>query len=179
MGDYYRRDRVDDGKDRRYATREDNYQRPVADYHSEGAGGEERYPRSRSREGYQDRDREDYSYRRDRDRDRQRDPRSQDRDRHYDSPSPPQPYVDHDIEAPPQGPRSDRGKPPQQQQQQHHYPEDSYDAGKPNAQVIFRGLDKETTETDVYKHFHTLRTFTNIHSCNNFFTFNKTLPLKV
>ena len=140
MGDYYRRDRFDDGKDRRYATREDNYQRPVADYHSERAGGEERYPRSRSRERYQDRDREDYSYRRDRDR-----------ERHYDSPSPPQHYLDHDIEAPPQGPRSDRGKPPQQQQQQ-HYPEDSYDAGKPNAQVIFRGLDKEITETDVYKH---------------------------
>jgi len=171
MGEYYRRDRYD-GNDRRYS-REDSHQRPL-DYHSERGGREERYPppRSRSRErAYQDRDREeDYSYRRDRDR-----------DRHYDySPPPtsPQPTTtittDHDIDHPPRAPRFDRGKPPQQ-----HYPEDSYDAGKPNAQVIFRGLDKEITETDVYKHFHTFRTITNIHSYNNFFTFNKTLPLKV
>lgn len=177
MGDYYRRERHD-GDDRRYSRDHESHHRPL-DYHSERAR-EDRHPppRQRSRERYQDRDREDYAYRRDRDRDREtrhRDPRSEDRDRNYGSPPVSPPSADHDnIDHPPRGPRSDRGK-----QQQYQYAEDSFDAGKPNAQVIFRGLDKQVTETDVYIQFHALRTITNIRSCNNSFTFNKTLPLKV
>ena len=46
---------------------------------------------------------------------------------------------DFDIH-PPSGPRADRYK-------DGH--EDSYDAGKPNSQIIFRGLEKDVSETDV------------------------------
>jgi hypothetical protein len=181
MGDYYRRDRYDGGEARR-SLREDNYR----DWDND-RGQDDRYPapgRPRSRERYQDRDREDYLYR---DRDRPRDARVDDRDWYHDSQekddyqystqrtskgrpvSPAERDMGEYETRPPREPRSDR--------QRGSYEDAPYDAGKPNSQVIFRGLDKEMTESDVYDFF-IFRTITNFHSCNNFSKI-KALQLKV
>ena len=142
MGDYFRRDRYD--AESRHYSRDDSY-RP-----SERGRGD-RYqpspPRPRSRERYQDRDRDDYYYsNRDRprnitdDRDRYRDTRDRDN------------YTSSTREEPQQRDRDPSEIVPRQPR------DDPYDAGKPNSQVIFRGLDKEFTETDVYDFFITLET---------------------
>ena len=151
MGDYHRRDRYDGNESRRYS-RDDTY-RPSGYNDRER---EDRYqppPRPRSRERYydRDRDRDDRPYT---GRDRPRDTRMEDRDRYYDtrdrneSPpeeprhSPERRESAGELEAhPPSAPRSDR-------QRGSH--DDPYDSGKPNSQIIFRGIDKEITETDVY-----------------------------
>lgn len=148
MGDYFRRDRYD--AESRHYSRDDSY-RP-----SERGRGD-RYqpspPRPRSRERYHDRDRDDYYYsNRDRprniadDRDRYRDTR--DRGDYTSSTREEPQQGDRDLSEvepwhPPSGPRPR---------------DDPYDAGKPNSQVIFRGLEKEFTETDVYDFFITLET---------------------
>src|SRR5579862_5131979 len=151
MGDYYRRDKYDNDDDR-YERRypRDEYDR----------GRSDRYqplPGSRSRERYPDRERDDY--RRDTDWRESADDRNRgDRDIHYDSRdrdyrSPPPhdrdyfsqsrspPRRPRELEEPsqlPAGPRSQRTK-----------PEETFDAGKPNSQIIFRGIDKDMTEADV------------------------------
>ena len=179
MADYYRRDGYggDNRGDGGRYSRDDEYRQ------------RDRYSpprRSRSRERYQDGSREDYSYR---DGDRSRDGRIDDRDRYRDSrdrddlrpssredrgerlnrsKSPIKQEVG-DSEVPaPREPRSDRNR--------GSY-DDPYDAGKPNSQVIFRGLEKDVSETDVYDFF-SFRTITDFHSCNNFST-TKALLLKV
>jgi hypothetical protein len=69
------------------------------------------------------------------------------------SPSMGQDYEMEETEYAPKGPRSGRRRRPQQQQ-------DQWDAGKPSAQVIFRGIDKSMTEADV-SDFYMLVTITN------------------
>jgi hypothetical protein len=186
MGDYYRRDRHEsnprDGG-RGYARDEEHRSR---DYYSDRR--DSRYsppPRSRSRERYQERGRDDDSYharehyrdrRDDRDRSREsydrentRPPVRDEREEQYPRPSSPHKRHSEDFDIqPPSGPRADRYKEPH---------EDSYNTGKPNSQIIFRGLDKDMTETDV-SDFLSFRTITDFHSYNNFFS-TKALQLKV
>lgn len=182
MADYYRRDRYD-GSEARRSSRED----PNRDWdHYNDRGRDDRYPsygRPQSRERYQDRDLEDYSYEnRDKgrdvgvdDRDWYRDSRGRD-DYQYSAQIPkgrPASPVERDAgeyeTRHPREPRSDR--------QRGSYEDAAYDAGKPNSQVIFRGLDKDMTDSDVYDFF-IFRAITNIHSCNSFSKI-KALQLKV
>jgi hypothetical protein len=167
MADYYRRDGYggdNKGDGGRYS-RDDEY-RQRDRYSPPG--------RSRSRERYQDRSRDDYPYRdsdrsrdgRIDDRDRYRDGRIDDRDRYRDS-------RDRDDIRPSsredRGERLNRSKSPVRQEvgdselpaprepksDRHRGSyDDPYDAGKPNSQVIFRGLEKDVSETDVYDFFH-------------------------
>jgi hypothetical protein len=161
MADYYRRDRYggdNRGDGGRYSR--DNEYRPRDRYSPPR--------RSRSRERYQegsrdDYSRDDYSYR---DGDRSRDSRIDERDRYRDSrdradfrpssredrgerPNRSKSPVIREVGDPelpaPHEPRSDRNR--------GSY-DDPYDAGKPNSQVIFRGLEKDVSETDVYDFFH-------------------------
>src|SRR5579862_4003188 len=175
MGDYYRWDRYDNNAREagRGHSRDDEYR--SRDHYNDRR--DPRYsppPRSRSRERYPDRGRNDHFYR-DRDpyKDRRdernesndrndRDSRDHSRESHdrghmritaldaiaepyQRSPSPPKRHSgDFDIH-PPSGPRADRYK-------DGH--EDSYEAGKPNSQIIFRGLEKNITEPDVSDFFY-------------------------
>ena len=191
MSGYYRRDR-DEYEYRRHP-REDLYP---------GDRGRDRHspPRSRSRsrsqERYYDRDR-DHAYYRDRgdDRDyrddRDRDPPRQPQQRGWDSKSEDRPsrqqarppeYLAPGVSLP-QPLEEDEGH--GHHHHHHRHPRaDAYDAGKPSSQIIFRGLDKEVTETDVLRIFHTMlfRIITNLvifvaYSCKVFSSINKTLPL--
>ena len=147
MGDYYRRDRYD-GESRN--SRDDSY-RP-----SERGRGD-RYqsspPRPRSRERYQDRD--DFYYS-NRDRDRPREIRD-DKDRYRDARDRDD-YTRSTREEPNERDQDPSEVEPTQFPSAPRHRDDPYDAGKPNSQVIFRGLDKEFTETDVYDFFITLET---------------------
>ena len=137
MGDYYRRDRYD--AESRHHSKDDGY-RP-----SERGRGD-RYqpspPRPRSRERYQDRD--DYYSSRDRDRPRNI---ADDRDRYRDTRDD---YTRSTREESKERDRDPTEVEPTQLPGAHRPRDDPYDAGKPNCQVIFRGLEKELTETDVY-----------------------------
>ena len=171
MGDYYRRDRYDGNEDRRHS-RDDTYR--LSAYNDRGR--EERYqppPRPHSRERYYDRDRDDYPYTgwdrprgtRGEDRDRHRDPRDRNDITHADaeeSRQSPERRESGEVEPthPPSGPRTER------QQPRGPY-DDPYDSGKPNSQIIFRGLDKEITETDVTMISLYLEQSLMFHSCNN------------
>jgi hypothetical protein len=182
MGDYYRRDQHGDDSGR-YVI-DDDYQRPAGDRRKDGRNSPP--ARSRSRERYQDRIRDDYSYRgndRSRDshfdnRDRHRDNRDRDdsrmsrREEYGERQSRLKSPIRQDHNDPePQAPRE-----PQYDHQRASY-EEPYDAGKPNSQVIFRGLEKDVSEADVYDFFSS-RTIANFHSCNNCST-TKALLLKV
>ena len=174
MGDSYRRDRFDNNPREagRGYSRDEEYR--SRDHYPDRRDARYSPPRSRSRERYPDRGRDDHSYR---DRDpykRRRDERNDredrgDRDsRDYPRESPDrgpvritaldavaEPYgrspsplrrhsEDFDV-PPPSGPRADRYK--------DNY-DDSHDAGKPNSQIIFRGLEKNITEPDVSDFFY-------------------------
>ena len=148
MGDYYRRDRYD--AETRHYSRDDSY-RP-----SERGRGD-RYqpspPRPRSRERYQDQDRDDYYYS-NRDRDRPRNT-ADDKDRYRDTRDD---YTRSTREEPKERDWNPSEAEPMQHPSAPRLRDDPYDAGKPNSQVIFRGLEKEFTETDVYDFFTTLET---------------------
>ena len=93
----------------------------------------------------------------------------EDRDERYSHPLSPKKRPIDDFET----------QPPHETRFGRYHPahDDPYDAGKPNSQIIFRGLEKDVSETDVYDFF-LFRTITDFHSCNNFSTI-KALPLKV
>ena len=150
MGDYYRRDRYDG--ESQYYSRDDSY-RP-----SERGRGD-RYqpspPRPRSRERYQDRARDDYYYS-SRDRDRPKDT-TDDKDRYRDTRDRDD-YTRSTREGPKERDRDPSEMELTQSPSAPRHRDDPYDAGKPNSQVIFRGLEKEFTETDVYDFFITLET---------------------
>jgi len=160
MSDYYRRgERYDDRHDRRYPLRDD--------YDRDSRGRNGRYspplgPRSRSRERddyHRDRDRRDP-----RDRDEFRDPYSDSRERDYRSP----PRYDRERYSP-LPPRSPSKRDvqeihedaPSEPRSQRYNAETALGSGKPNTQVIFRGIDKSMTEADVYD-FLSHRTIANI-----------------
>jgi len=160
MGDYRGRDRYD--ADRRRSSRDDYYDRQRSD----------RYPpqhhsRSRSGERYASNRADDYPPPRDRYYDdtsgrNYRSPPPQHSDDYSPGPrSPLKREAEADLlqpaQPPPNEPRSDRHRP----QIFNNSGDQSFDAGKPNSQIIFRGIDKEMTEADVYDSFHT-RIITNI-----------------
>jgi len=183
MGDYYRADRYSHAEDDRRYPREDSHR---YDYSGERARDDHHPPqgRSRSRERPIDRDRDDYyrdDYYGDRGRDRERERWPNDRDRYRDS---------RDNDGPQSSARQERAEPyhddhfmpsrePRQERHRGQY-EEPYDAGKPNSQVIFRGLDKDITEQDVYEFYSNfLEAMTDFHSCKIFFSINKAPLLKM
>jgi hypothetical protein len=187
MGDYYRRDRYDGNEGRRHSRDDANRLSAYDDRGRDNRGREVRSqppPRPRSRERYYDRDLDDYPYT---SRDRPRDTWVENRDRYRDpqdrndiphakaeeSGQSPERRESGEVEPsqPPSGPRTDR-----QQPRGSH--DDPYDSGKPNSQIIFRGLDKEITETDVPMISLYLEQSLMFHSCNNSST-RKTLQLNL
>jgi hypothetical protein len=165
MGEYYRRDRYN--SDTRGYSREEAYRHN--DYSNNRRQGDryQSYRQDRPREHYQERERDAYYYAVDPERSRghredgkewygethprdntpphAREERALATERHVDqSKSPVGRAVDSFDTQPLLEPRSDRHRGSQ---------DDYYDAGKPNSQVIFRGLDKEVTEMDVYDFF--------------------------
>ena len=189
MSGYSRRDR-DEYEYRRYP-RENPYP---------GDRGRDRYSpprsrsRSRSRERYHGRDRDDHTYHRDTRDDREyrddgdRNPPRQPQQRGWDSRPEGRPFHQQAQPAAYLAPGVSLPQPLEEEESHghhHRHPRgDAYDAGKPTSQIIFRGLDKEVTETDVLRIFHTMlfRIITNLvifvaYSCKVFSSINKTLPL--
>ena len=143
----------------------------MGDYYRRERSYEGRYPRENYR--YDDRERDEHYRSRDRypldrdEHDRDRDRRSVWTDRDDSSHS-------HDYRQenePAEVPRDSRSE-------RHRAHDDQYDAGKPNSQIIFRGLDKDVTELDVYD-IYSVAVDADFHSCNNFLSINRALLLKV
>jgi hypothetical protein len=190
MADYHRRDRDRDGSEYRRYSREDSYREDRGrDRRDDRYSPPRSPPPSRSRERYLDHDRDDYAYDRDdrdhRDDSRDRGPPRQPRE--WDS-RPADPYNSQEPRpseylAPgvsihqPSDDDLDNGH------HRRHPRGDAYDAGKPSSQIIFRGLDKEFSETDVLRTIHIMlfRTIANLLfgecSCRVISSTNKTLPL--
>jgi hypothetical protein len=191
MADYHRRDRGKDGYEYGRYSQEDSYRGDRGRDRRDGRYSPPRSPPgARSRERYLDHDRDDYAYDRDdgdyRDDSRDRDPARQPRE--WDS-RPTDPFNSQEARpseylAPGVSLHQQSDDDRDSGQHWRHPRGDAYDAGKASSQIIFRGLDKEVSETDVLRTFHIMlfRTIANLLffgecSCRVISSTSKTLPL--